>query len=258
MSQQTTTQTGEGKLTVENVTKRFGGLTAVDDVTFEIDPGSITGLIGPNGAGKTTLFNVINGFLEPEEGMVQIDGNDLTQTAPHTHAENGMARTFQLVKPFGNLSVVENVMVGSYLNESSREVARERAYETLEFLGLDPIADQSVEQLTVAEKKKMELCRSLATDPNILLVDEIVAGLQQDEMNEITDALKYINKERGVTVILIEHVMEAVMDVSERIIVLNEGSVIADDQPEAISDNDSVVEAYLGERWQEQQEENDA
>jgi len=169
-----------------------------------------------------------------------------------------MARTFQLVKPFENLSVVENVMVGSYIDDSSRTAARERAHETLEFLGLDDIANQSAEQLTVAEKKKMELCRSLATDPNILLVDEIVAGLQQEEMNDITEALEYINRDRDVTVILIEHVMEAVMDVSDRVIVLNEGSIIADDEPERIADDDRVIEAYLGERWKEQQEETDA
>lgn len=244
-------------LSVENVTKRFGGLVAVDDVSFEVEAGTILGLIGPNGAGKTTLFNVINGFLSPEEGSVTVNGTDLTTSGPDTHAKHGMARTFQLVKPFGTLSVLENVMVGAFLETRSREEAERRARETLELLEIDHLADTPAPSITVAEKKKMELCRAVATDPEILLVDEIIAGLHETEMQEIMDALRQIN-DQGTTIILIEHVMDALMEISDRIIVLNEGSLIADGTPEAIANDDQVIEAYLGQRWKEQQEANDA
>jgi branched-chain amino acid transport system ATP-binding protein len=239
---------------VEGVTKRFGGLVAVDDVTFDIERGTILGVIGPNGAGKTTLFNVVNGFLDPEEGSVRIDGVDLTDAEPSEHAKHGMARTFQLVKPFGPLSVLDNVMVGSYLHTSSRSKAEAAAMERLEFLGLADIADVPAQNITVAQKKKMELCRALATEPKIILVDEIMAGLQQEEQREILDALVQIN-DAGTVIVLIEHVMDALMEISERIIVLNEGRLIADGTPESISSNEEVIEAYLGESWRKQQEE---
>lgn len=252
-TQSTATDT-KSILTVENVTKRFGGLVAVDKVSFEVPEGQVLGLIGPNGAGKTTLFNILNGFLEPEEGAVRVNGTELTDRTPGKHAKHGMARTFQLVKPFGTLNVLENVMVGAYLYTSNREVAEEKAHEVLTFIGIDHLAEVSPENITVAEMKKMELCRALATDPDILLVDEIIAGLHEEEMNAIMDALKQINQE-GTTIVLIEHVMDALMGVSDRIIVLNEGRIIADGSPKGISNNDQVIEAYLGERWKEQQDE---
>lgn len=255
-SQQATTDDRSAKetiLEIEHVTKRFGGLVAVDDVTFDIEAGSILGVIGPNGAGKTTLFNVINGFLEPETGAIHLDGADITHESPSVHAKNGMARTFQLVKPFGPLSVLDNVVVGGYLHTRSHSEAEERARERLEFLGLDEIADLPAQNITVAQKKKMELCRALATDPDVMLVDEIMAGLQQGERREILDALRRIN-DAGTTIVLIEHVMDALMEISERIIVLNEGKLIADGTPDEISTNDEVIEAYLGESWKEQQE----
>ena len=246
----------ETTLEIDGVSKRFGGLVAVDDVTFDVEAGTILGVIGPNGAGKTTLFNVVNGFLEPEEGSVRLGGVDLTDADPSDHAKHGMARTFQLVKPFGSLSVVENVMVGAFLQTRSRSEAKELAMEQLAFLGLAEIADRPAQNITVSEKKKMELCRALATDPNIILVDEIMAGLQQIEQREILDVLEQIN-DTGTTIVLIEHVMDVLMEVSERIVVLNEGRLIADGTPDEISSNEEVIEAYLGESWREQQEELD-
>lgn len=246
----------ETTLEIDGVSKRFGGLVAVDDVTFDVEAGTILGVIGPNGAGKTTLFNVVNGFLEPEDGSVRLGGVDLTDADPSDHAKHGMARTFQLVKPFGSLSVVENVMVGAFLQTRSRSEAKELAMEQLAFLGLAEIADRPAQNITVSEKKKMELCRALATDPNIILVDEIMAGLQQIEQREILDVLEQIN-DTGTTIVLIEHVMDVLMEVSERIVVLNEGRLIADGTPDEISSNEEVIEAYLGESWREQQEELD-
>ncbi|WP_411965872.1 ABC transporter ATP-binding protein [Haloferax sp. YSMS24] len=252
--QPTDTSTAESTiLEVEGVSKRFGGLVAVDDVSFTLDQGTILGVIGPNGAGKTTLFNVVNGFLDPEEGSVRLNGVDITHADPSEHAKQGMARTFQLVKPFGPLTVLDNVMVGSFLKTGSRKEAEKLAMKRLEFLGLEEIADVPAQNITVAQKKKMELCRALATDPEIILVDEVMAGLQQEEQREILDALERINN-AGTTIVLIEHVMDALMEISERIIVLNEGKLIADGEPDEIGTNDEVIEAYLGESWREQQE----
>ena len=250
-------KTEETVLSVESVTKRFGGLVAVDDVSFDVEAGTILGLIGPNGAGKTTLFNVINGFLSPEEGSITVNGAELTTSDPDVHAKHGMARTFQLVKPFGTLTVLENVMVGAFLETRSRDEAERRARETLELLGIEHLDDTPAPSITVAEKKKMELCRAVATDPEILLVDEIIAGLHETEMREIMDALHQIN-DQGTTIILIEHVMDALMEISDRIVVLNEGRLIADGSPEDIANDDRVIEAYLGQQWKEQQEGNDA
>lgn len=258
MQQTTDEQTGgETVLEVEDVTKKFGGLVAVDRVSFEVESEEILGVIGPNGAGKTTLFNIVNGFLEPNGGSVKINGTDLTDEEPSAHAEHGMARTFQLVKPFGPLTVLDNVMVGAFLNTSSREEAKQAAHERLEFLGLDHVADKPAKQITVAQKKKMELCRALATDPDVILVDEVMAGLQQEERQDILNALSQINDE-GTTVVLIEHVMDALMEISERIIVLNEGRLVADGTPDEISSNKEVIEAYLGESWREDKEVDDA
>lgn len=251
---QTTTSTAaEPILTVEGLTKRFGGLTAVDDVSFEVESGTILGVIGPNGAGKTTLFNVGNGFLNPEEGTVRLGGVDVTDADPSEHARQGMARTFQLVKPFGPLTVRENVMVGAFLQTSSREEAQALATEQLEFLGLADVAEVPAENITVEQKKKMELCRALATDPALILVDEVMAGLQQEERRTILDALAQIHA-AGTTLVIIEHVMDAVMEISDRIIVMNEGRLIADDTPESIATNEEVIEAYLGESWRDRQE----
>lgn len=240
-------------LEVEDLRKQFGGLVAVDDVSFEVKSGEILGVIGPNGAGKTTLFNVINGFLNSDGGSVQLNGGDLTDVAPNALANQGLARTFQLVKPFGPLTVIENVMVGAYLNTTSRKEARSEAARRLELLGLSSIADAPAQEITVAEKKKMELCRALATDPEIILVDEIMAGLQKEERREILDALYQIN-ETGTSIVLIEHVMDALMEISERIIVLNEGRLVANGAPDEVASKEEVIEAYLGEGWREEED----
>jgi branched-chain amino acid transport system ATP-binding protein len=248
-----TDRQGEPLLRIDGVTKRFGGLTAVDSVDITVEAGEILGIIGPNGAGKTTLFNCINGFLEPEEGSIVLKGTDVTTAKPSGHAKLGMARTFQLVKTFDRMSVVENVMVGSFLHHGNPTEARDHARNILDEQGLGHLANVEAESLTVAEKKRMELARALAIEPDVLLVDEVMAGLQEDEVAEIMANLRRINQ-KGTTVILIEHVMDAIMGVSDRIVVLNEGRRIASGTPEEIADNDEVIEAYLGQRWREQRE----
>jgi branched-chain amino acid transport system ATP-binding protein len=238
-------------LSVSNITRTFGGLVAVDDVSFDISQGESVGLIGPNGAGKTTLFNVINGYLEPDNGTVELNGVDVTNEEPHVHTRHGMSRTFQLVKPFENMTVLENVMVGGFFETRDRNEAARRAEAQLERLDLSYLRDVDAENISVIEKKQMELARALATEPELLLLDEIMAGLNEEEIEELLGLLQQINDE-GVTLITIEHVMEAVMSISERIIVLNEGNVIADDRPEAVAQNDLVIDAYLGSEYRKE------
>lgn len=249
MSQETSRNETRGVddsiLSVSNVTKTFEGLVAVNDVSFEVERGSSVGLIGPNGAGKTTLFNVINGYLEPDTGSVVLNGETLTDEPPHVHTRHGMSRTFQLVKPFGRMTVLENVMVGSFFNTSDRSEAMELAEAELNRLDLRDLRDIEASKINVIEKKQMELARALATGPEILLLDEIMAGLTEQEIDKMLDLLDRINDE-GVTIISIEHVMEAVMTISDRILVLNEGSLIADDEPAEVSKDEAVIDAYLG------------
>lgn len=239
---------GETILSLSNITKTFGGLVAVDNVSFDVIRGEVVGLIGPNGAGKTTLFNVVNGFLEPDTGTVVLDGDDVTNEAPHVHTQQGMSRTFQLVKPFGRMTVMENVMVGAFFNTSDRSEAIALAETELERLDLSQLRDTEAREISVIEKKQMELARALATDPEILLLDEIMAGLNEQEIDRLLTLLNQINDD-GVTIISIEHVMEAVMSISDRIIVLNEGSVIADDEPKAVASDETVIHAYLGSEY---------
>lgn len=248
----TTDTPGDTILDVSSITKTFGGLVAVDEATFSIERGKTVGLIGPNGAGKTTLFNVMTGFLEPDSGTVELDGNDVTHLAPHEHTKMGMARTFQEVKPFGNMSVIDNIIVGGFIDTNSTDEAREIALEVIETVGLAHLADEPANELTLEERKRMELGRALATQPNLLLLDEIMAGLAEDEMNALISLIQDINEEEGITIIVIEHVMDAVMELSDRIVVLDDGAVIAEGSPEEISTNDRVIRAYLGERWEEQ------
>lgn len=245
-----TTTITDPMLSVKNVSKNYGGLVAVDDVSFDISGEEIVSIIGPNGAGKTTLFNVINGFLDPSGGEVRLSGTDVTHAAPHTHAKHGMARTFQLVKPFEDMTVRENVMVGSFYNTRSREQATNNADAVLEEVDMIDIADEEVSTLSVKDKKRMELGRALATDPEILLVDEIMAGLNDTELEEILALLREVNEE-GRSIIIIEHIMKAVMDISDRIIVLSDGQKIATGPPDAVADNDQVIEIYLGKGWKD-------
>ena len=234
-------------LRTENVVKRFGGLVAVNQVSFELYEGEILGLIGPNGAGKTTLFNCINGIYRPEEGRIFFRDTDITGWRPWRLAHMGMARTFQIVRPLAELTVRENVMVGAAFGEKQMPLrqAAKIADEVLEFLGLAPRADQLAGSLNVAQKKRLELARALAAQPRLLLLDEVLAGLNPTEVDEMVETIRRI-RERGITILMIEHVMRAIMNLSDRILVLNFGTLIAEGTPEEIAQNEEVIRAYLG------------
>jgi branched-chain amino acid transport system ATP-binding protein len=234
-------------LQVEGISKRFGGLQALDNVTFDLPEGQILGLIGPNGAGKTTLFNVINGVYAPEAGRVIFRGVETTGKKTYEMAHMGLARTHQIVKPLNELTVRENVMVGGCFGGKglSLSQAAKVADEVLDFVGLGDRADQLAGSLNVAQKKRLELARALAARPILLLLDEVLAGLNPAEIAEMVETVRRI-RDQGVTIIMIEHVMHAVMNVSERILVLDYGVLIAEGTPQEISENERVIEAYLG------------
>ncbi len=234
-------------LSIQGVTKRFGGLQALTNVTLDLPEGQILGLIGPNGAGKTTLFNAINGVYPPEEGRVIFRDKDVTHAKTYQHARMGMARTHQIVQPLNELTVRENVIVGACFgreNHSLRHAAG-IAEEVLNFLGLQDRVDQMAGSLNVGQKKRLEMARALAARPYLLLLDEVLAGLNSSEIGGMVETVKKI-RERGITIIMIEHVMKAVMNVSDRIMVLDYGQQIAEGTPEEISSNEKVIEAYLG------------
>jgi branched-chain amino acid transport system ATP-binding protein len=235
-------------LEVSSLTKRFGGLVANDNISMEVKEGEIVGLIGPNGAGKTTLFNCISGFYRPDSGSVVFEGKDITRFSADRICREGMARTFQIVKIFKDMTVLENVMVGAFCRTTSPESARQEALKTLEFVGLVGKRDVPGGALTIAEKKRLELARALATQPKLLMLDEAMAGLNPMETREAVELLRKINAQ-GVTLIVVEHVMEAIMTISDRIIVLDYGRKIAEDVPEKIAVNEEVIKAYLGERY---------
>ena len=234
-------------LQVLGVSKFFGGLQALRKVTFDLPEGQILGLIGPNGAGKTTLFNVINGVYTPEEGKVLFLGQDVTGRKPYDLAKMGMARTHQIVRPLAELSVRENVMVGACYGPKgyNLDAAAKVADEVLEFVGLADRAEQLAGSLNVAQKKRLELARALAAQPKLLLLDEVLAGLNPTEIGEMVNTIKRI-RDQGVTILMIEHVMKAIMSVSDRIIVLDFGELIAEGSPDAIANNERVQQAYLG------------
>lgn len=234
-------------LRVEGVTRRFGGLQALTNVTFELPEGQILGLIGPNGAGKTTLFNVINGVYTPTEGRVIFRGKDTHGMRPYHLAAQGLARTHQIVRPLNELTVRENVMVGACFGREKHALveAARIADEVLAFVGLAGRADQVAGSLNVAQKKRLELARALAARPYLLLLDEVLAGLNPSEIGAMVETVRKI-REQGVTIIMIEHVMHAVMNVSDRVLVLDFGKLIAEGPPDAIVNNPQVIEAYLG------------
>jgi len=235
-------------LEIRNVSKRFGGLLAVSDASFEAQAGRITALIGPNGAGKTTLFAIVAGFLGPDGGSVRFYGRDITGMTPHHICRFGLVRTFQIVQPFGALSVRENIAVGAHLHERSRARALEEAEKVARQVGMEAQLDTPAQGLTIAGRKRLELARALATDPDVLLLDEVMAGLNRTEVAEVAALVREINA-RGVTIVVIEHVMEVIMNVSRRILVLHHGERIALGPPAEVARDPRVVQAYLGSRW---------
>ena len=235
-------------LEVNNLTKRFGGLVANNAVSLEVNEGEIVGLIGPNGAGKTTLFNCISGFYRSDGGSVVFEGQDITRFSADRVCREGMARTFQIVKIFKDMTVLENVMVGAFCRTTTSERARQEALKTLEFIGLAEKRDEPGGSLTIAEQKRLELARALATQPRLLMLDESMAGLNPMETRQAVELLRKINA-RGITLIVVEHVMEAIMTISDRIMVLDYGRKIAEDVPQKIARNEEVIKAYLGERY---------
>src|SRR3954447_23770427 len=227
------------------VSRRFGGLVAVNDVSLTVERGSISGLIGPNGAGKTTLFALIAGFVAPTSGRILFEGRDVTTEPPHERARRGLARTFQIVQPFAGLSVAENIAVGAYLRHTRRADALARAVQVARRLGLGAELEKPAASLTIAGRKRLELARALATEPKLLLLDEVLAGLTPSEIRDVIPMLRAIRDE-GVTLFMIEHVMQAVMDLCEKVYVLAQGRLIAEGLPEAVCADPGVIEAYLG------------
>jgi branched-chain amino acid transport system ATP-binding protein len=234
-------------LEARGIVKRFGGLLAVSEASLDAQAGRITALIGPNGAGKTTLFAIVAGFLRPDGGSVRFDGHDITGMTPHRICRLGLVRTFQIVQPFGALSVRENIAVGSHLHERARRRALQEAEKVARRVGMEAQLDKPAQGLTIAGRKRLELARALATLPKLLLLDEVMAGLTPTEVNEIVAVIKRI-RDAGVTVLLIEHVMQAVMSLSDDIYVLNQGRIIAHGGPREIASDPRVIEAYLGRR----------
>ncbi len=236
----------EGK----GVTKYFGGLAAVSNVDFTVERGEVLGLIGPNGAGKTTLFNLISAALVLKSGIIRFKGEDITGLKPYKICRMGVARTFQSVKVFANMPVLDNVLLGSFFGTStgmsSADAAREAA-ELLEFVGLSAVKTAPAKDLTLANQKRLEVARALATDPELLLLDEMMAGLNPTEVAQAMELVVKI-RDKGITIVMIEHVMKAIMNVCERIMVLHHGQKIAEGTPKEIATSETVIRVYLGEK----------
>lgn len=233
------------------VTKKFAGLTAVDSVDLEIREGEIVGLIGPNGAGKTTFFNSITGFYPATYGSVKFDGHDITRRTTYQNCKAGMARTFQIVQPFGQLTSLENVMVGAFNREKSYANAEKVAREMITFVGMEDKMNSIVADLTIGDQRKLEMARALATKPKLLLLDEVMAGLTPTEIEDCVELVRKI-RTSGVTILMIEHIMAALMKLSDRVVVLDHGKLIAEGTPQEITQNERVIESYLGSAYKKE------
>ncbi|MHB8870354.1 MAG: ABC transporter ATP-binding protein [Thermoleophilia bacterium] len=233
-------------LEVENLTRAFGGLTAVNDLSFHVDRGEVVGLIGPNGAGKTTCFNLLSGAMRPTSGAIRFKGEDVVGKKSHQMCKLGLTRTFQVVQPFPDVSALENIMIGAFVRHGSAGAAERKAREVLVTVGMDHKADVLGRDLTLMELKKLEIGKGLATEPDLLLLDEVAAGLTPVEIDDILALVRKLNQD-GMTFLVVEHVMKVIMNLSHRIVVLNFGSLIAEGTPGEISKNQAVLDAYLGE-----------
>lgn len=232
-------------LVIRNLSKRFGGLRAVQDVSFSVKEGETVALIGPNGAGKTTSFNLITGYHRPDTGSVLAFGREIVGLRPHDVCAHGLARTFQVARPFGGMTVLANVMTGAFLRDKHADVARKNAREAIEFVGLSAKEHSAARDLTTIDQRRLEMARALATQPRVLLLDEVMAGLNPSEIDQAVALVGKLSK-RGLTIVIVEHVMRAIMAVARHIVVLDHGQKIAEGNPNEVVANQDVVRAYLG------------
>lgn len=236
-------------LEVDHVSKSFGGLAAVRDLSFFVDQGDVLGLIGPNGAGKTTLFNMITGLYKPDSGSINFLGKRISGLRPHTIVKAGIARTFQIVRPFPRLSVLENVMAAAiFANGASNHTAKETALEFLSYTSLREKASAPAGALTLPEQRRLELARALATGPRLIMLDEVMAGLTRAEIQTLVPILLTIRKEQGTTLVVTEHVMRAIVQLCNRVVVMNQGEKLAEGTPAQVMEDQRVIAAYMGKR----------
>ena len=233
---------------LENVSKEFGGLRAVSNFSGEVETGSIVGLIGPNGAGKTTLFNMMACTFPPTSGKIYFEGKEITNARTNSMAGRGLARTFQVTKPFGDMTVIENIMVGSFLRTNDRIKARQKAEEIYDFIGMKCGKDQIANNTTTADRKKLEVARALATEPRLLLLDEVMAGCNPQEKLELVEVCRKI-RNSGITIIIIEHDIKTIMSVCDRVVVLHRGEKLVEDTPQKVANDPRAISAYLGEDY---------